>query len=221
MTPYDLRIELLSDAAFGSGEGLAGLVDSEVEHDSFGLPFLHGRGVKGLLAAQCAEILYALGQQPVAKRAVYEHAANVLFGIPGGAASGNAILQFGPAQLPDTIRQAILAADVKPQRDEVLTALTTIRRQTAIDEATGAAKKNALRATRVLLRGLQFTSLLTTRQPLDETQQGLLAACVYAVRRAGGHRSRGLGEVKLRLYDVQNADLTSTWFSLFEKAVRA
>ena len=47
--PSRLHIELLSDATFNRGEGTAGLVDVEVEHDEFGLPLIGGRTVRGLL----------------------------------------------------------------------------------------------------------------------------------------------------------------------------
>lgn len=47
--PNVLHIELLSDATFGRGEGSAGEVDTEVEHDEFGIPFIGGKTVRGLL----------------------------------------------------------------------------------------------------------------------------------------------------------------------------
>jgi hypothetical protein len=34
MSLYQLRIQLLSDATFGRGDGVAGLIDQEVEHDA-------------------------------------------------------------------------------------------------------------------------------------------------------------------------------------------
>lgn len=34
MTTLELHLKLLSDATFGRGDGVAGLVDAEVEHDS-------------------------------------------------------------------------------------------------------------------------------------------------------------------------------------------
>ena len=49
-----LQITLVSQATFGRGDGVAGLVDIEVLHDEMGLPFLHGRSLKGLLMATCA-----------------------------------------------------------------------------------------------------------------------------------------------------------------------
>jgi len=43
MTTYYLNFTLLSDTTFGRGEGVPGLVDEEVEHDRYGLPYLRGR----------------------------------------------------------------------------------------------------------------------------------------------------------------------------------
>src|SRR5690606_2020535 len=47
--PSFLQIKLLSDATFSRGEGTAGVVDIEVEHDEFGMPFIGGQTVRGLL----------------------------------------------------------------------------------------------------------------------------------------------------------------------------
>src|ERR1700678_891978 len=48
-SPQTLHIELLSDATFGRGEGTAGEVDVEVEHDDLGLPYVGGKTVHGVL----------------------------------------------------------------------------------------------------------------------------------------------------------------------------
>ena len=40
--------------------GVAGLIDREVEHDRYGLPYLHGRTLKGLLGEEADNLLYAL-----------------------------------------------------------------------------------------------------------------------------------------------------------------
>lgn len=63
MTLLKLKFILKSDATFGRGDGVAGLVDSEVQHDEYGLPFLGGRALKGLLEEECANIVFALKVQ--------------------------------------------------------------------------------------------------------------------------------------------------------------
>ncbi len=93
MPSYQLRLTLLSDATFGRGDGVAGLVDAEVQHDDVGLPFLGGRTLKGLLGAECADIVYALerGRPDQAER--WRTAEKRLFGRSGAALEGQSILQ--------------------------------------------------------------------------------------------------------------------------------
>ena len=40
---YWLKIDLLSDTTLGRGDGVAGVVDAEVQHDAYGLPYLSGK----------------------------------------------------------------------------------------------------------------------------------------------------------------------------------
>ena len=68
MTTYWLKFALKSDATFGRGDGVAGLIDSEVQHDTYGLPYLGGRALKGLLGEECANIIFALELQSKAQR---------------------------------------------------------------------------------------------------------------------------------------------------------
>lgn len=78
-----LKFTLKSDATFGRGDGVAGLVDEEVQHDECGLPFLNGRTLKGLLAAECAEILAVFVQVQPTQTQEWERAAVWLFGKGG------------------------------------------------------------------------------------------------------------------------------------------
>ena len=58
MMQYALKLTLLSDGTFASGDGVSGLVDREIEHDAFGLPFLRGRTLKGLLSEEADNLLH-------------------------------------------------------------------------------------------------------------------------------------------------------------------
>ena len=44
---YILEVKLLSQAIFGSGNSVSGVVDQEVLHDDLGFPFMKGKTVKG------------------------------------------------------------------------------------------------------------------------------------------------------------------------------
>jgi hypothetical protein len=135
-----IHLTLQSDATFGRGDGVAGLVDAEVEHDAAtGLPLIRGRTLKGLLVEECANILYALGRSNRAGCARFEPAAGFLFGRAGSTLDDDALMHVGSALLPKDLGEAV-ASDIKGHRltpGDVLESLTAIRRQTAVDEETG------------------------------------------------------------------------------------
>ena len=218
-----IHITLKSDATFGRGDGVVGLVDEEVEHDAAtGLPFLRGRTLKGLLAEECANILYALRQQNSPAYAQFVRAARFLFGQPGSTSEDEAKMHVGPALLPKAMRDAveadILRGDLRPT--EVLESLTAIRRQTAVDEETGAPEEGSLRSMRVVLRNTPFVAELHFDEDPDQTAKALLAACVLSLRRAGTGRNRGRGRLTARLYDRQGNDITGEWFEHFRRLVK-
>jgi hypothetical protein len=199
-----LRFKLLSDATFGRGEGVPGEVDAEVQHDDLGMPYFGARALKGVLAQECADLLYALGQKSEKDR--WWQAAAMLFGRPGSSNDDAGALIVGDAQLPPKLRQAIAYAVIKTQgisRSQVLASLTTVRKQTANSVETGAPMDQTLRAMRVVLRGTEFIAPLRFRTAVSEDALALLAACVASLRRLGMGRNRGRGEVEAWLTDAQ------------------
>lgn len=217
MITYFLKFVLESDATFGRGDGVAGMVDVEVQHDEWGCPYLGGRALKGLLVNECAEILAAL---PEATRARWEQAAQRLFGNPGSTLEDNALLSISDAQLPADLRTAI-ARDVqkgKIKREEVLESITALRRQTAMDE-TGVPEPHTLRTIRVLLRQTPFEAKLHFIEKPTEDDSALLSACVKAFRRAGTGRNRGRGRLTAELLDTSRQPVTDEHFAVFRKEV--
>jgi len=197
-----LRFRLLSDATFGRGEGVPGEVDAEVQHDDLGMPYFGARALKGVLAQECADLLYALGQSEVGR---WREVAAALFGRPGSSNDEAGALIVGDAQLPPKLRQAVAYAVIKQgtSRYQVLTSLTTVRKQTANSVETGAPMDQTLRAMRVVLRGTEFIAPLYFRTAVSEDALALLAACVASLRRLGMGRNRGRGEVEAWLTDPQ------------------
>lgn len=221
MTTYWLKFTLYSDATFGRGDGVAGFVDTEIQHDGSGLPYLNGRTLRGLLNYECADILFALEQQE--KMGQWEKAAQHLFGNPGSAAADLSAMRVGEARLPQDLRQAVEVAvnneTLKPH--QVLASLTAIRRQTAIDESSGAPDDNSLRTERVILRQTSFEAELCFAGEPSQVDLALLAACVKAFRRAGSGRNRGRGKLAACLCDANGNDITPTHFEYFAREVQA
>lgn len=227
MEVYWLCFTLLTDATFGRGEGIAGMVDQEVEHDRYGLPYLRGRTLKGLLNEECSTIMFALGQQGRALDR-WQASAQRLFGGPGSTRNDDAALRVGAAQLPadvrDAVQQSIERGDAPLQPTDILQSLTTIRRQTAVDEQTGAPYEGTLRAMRVILRQTPFEARLTFLDRADGLDLPLLVACVMGLRRAGTGRNRGRGRLRATLHADQEGqpgpDLTRAQFDRFAAEIR-
>lgn len=222
MNKYLLRLKLESDTTFGRGDGVAGFIDSEVEHDENGLPYLRGRSLKGLLQEECANILFSLKQANSNKLSSLEILADKLFGKGGSDLEADAKMFVGDAVLPQDLRDAVnFAIHQDPPQitpDEVLKSLTATRRQTAMSEK-GAPKKESLRSMRVVLRETVFESELMFSESFrpDSNEIALLGACVASLRRVGLGRNRGRGKVTARL--IGAVDLTDSCLSNFESLI--
>lgn len=221
MKVYRLEFVIKSDALFGRGDGVAGEVDVEVQHDQYGCPYLGGKALKGILVNECADILDALSPSI---RVRWDKAAHDLFGEPGSQTSSSAHMTVGDAQLPQDLRQAI-AQEIDQEkstlrREDVLTSLTTVRRQTALDES-GVPQPHSLRTVRLIIRETCLAAELFFRVQPEEDALRLLAACIKAFRRAGTGRNRGHGRLRAELCDADGKAITQSYFEQFCKAVLA
>ncbi|MUH00443.1 RAMP superfamily protein [Scytonema sp. UIC 10036] len=222
MSSYTLKIKLLSDTTFGRGDGVAGLVDQEVEHDRYGFPYLRGRTLKGLLSEECDNLVAVILNDN--QRQHWQKISDQLFGKPGSTFDTQGIMHVGDAYLPSDLRNAIEAQideeseKKRRQRNyqpkltniDILESLTTIRRQTAIDPEYGSSTKRSLRASRVILRKLTFESRLLFSKELNtdlEEDKDILALLIVgtlALRRVGSGRNRGRGHVQCTLWNMQH-----------------
>lgn len=224
---YYLSVQPRSDASFGRGDGVPGLIDSELAHDEAGCPELGGRRLKGLLVEERANLEFALGP---ARWKRWAPASERLFGRSGATSDGYTRLHIDTATLPAAIHDALRAhvASGTLSRDEVLAAFSTIRRQTAVDPASGAPEYGSLRSVRVLLRGTPLIARLEFAQAPADDDLALLAACALAVRRGGGGRNRGRGRIDLLLHRYppeqldgpEAAAFTQNYFQIFARLLR-
>lgn len=202
MLPNILRIQLLSDATCGSGEGTPGEVDVEIEHDSLGLPIIGGKAIHGLLRetwltmSNCFPELWDAGCR--------------VFGMPGSF-DERTILHVGNAEIQRDfgrwVEQAIFRKSPPPiPPGIILRAFTDIRRQTAMSRVTGSPKEATLRSSRVIIRGLILDAPLTwtleheTLKCLD-AELKVLAMSALGSRHIGLARNRGRGYVRLSLFE--------------------
>lgn len=220
--PAALSIELLSDTTPGRGEGLAGLVDQDVVHDRDGFPYLPGRTIKGLLSEAGDDLIATL---PREVQAGWRAVARDLYGRPGSGYDG-AALHVDDALLPGPLRRGV-APQVRAWRaaqeqeaappaealapEDVLGALTTIRRQTAVDALSGAPEDRSLRALRLVVRGLVFCAVLTFERAPGLAALALLDASALGLQRLGQGRNRGRGRVRCTLLDGTSARLSGLY----------
>lgn len=212
MTPTKITITLKSASTFGSGNGVAGLVDREIEHDEYGFPFLRGKTLKGLLAESAENVAFALENED--ETLPWHTAKHTIFGTGGAGLKERGILHIEDAQLPEALRAEILKAGWK--KEDVLYSLTGIRRQTSINEH-GAPDHATLRSMRVLLPGVTLEANISfDREPSDMELQ-LLTSAVLDFRHAGTGRNRGRGWLSAELDDTQ---VTQKLFAAFGKAIQ-
>lgn len=196
--PKKLQIELLSDATFGRGEGTAGEVDTEVEHDEFGIPFIGGKAVRGLLRDTWLSMRTHFPELREAGDRVFGPTKRFLDNDVG-------VLRIGDALLENDVRDWLIAAATRARQEDcvspaiILSSCTEIRFQTAEDRMTGAAAATSLRSTRVVLRTLIFQAPLTWRSEGNTSRDDLqtLAMAALATRHGGLMRNRGRGHLRI------------------------
>lgn len=189
-----LSVRLESYALCGSGEG-AGLIDSDVVHDSQGIPYLPGKRFKGLLRESALEVLEMLGMasmDPVAH----------IFGNdgfrPGVLKTPNLYPHGYDASWAEALSALYMAVEnrlVTPA--SMLTEFTAIRQQTAI-EADGVAKDASLRTSRMLKPGYTFEAELSVAAATPSIS-ALLWLTARNLRRFGTYRNRGQGTISCTL----------------------
>lgn len=198
-----LQIELLSDTTFSRGEGTAGVVDTEVERDGLGMPFIGGKTIRGLLRDSWLSMCQHFP-------ALADAAERVLG--RSQAMDESCRLSIGDAFLPAATAAAIHRAARREEHPlaagTILDGFTSIRYQTAEDRKTGAPDVTTLRSSRVVLRGFVFEARLywlDGYQPAP-TDVRLLALCALATRHGGLLRNRGRGHIRMTL----NGDIETT-----------
>lgn len=214
MSKYKLKIKLLSDTTFGRGDGVAGIVDQEVEHDPYGLPYLRGRTLKGLLSEECDNLIYTLSDN----KEYWQKVSSSLFGKAGSGLDIMAAVHIGNAQLPLDLQQAVAHAIQANEltSQQVLSSLTSVRKQTAIDAKTGVADEGSLRSARVVLRESEFVSdLFFEAQIIEEDMLTLLAVGALSLRHLGSGRNRGRGYVRCTLLNGAGKDIMQTYLHRF------
>lgn len=206
-----LIITLKSDLCAGSGYSYAGIVDSDLCYDIYGIPYIPAKRLKGCLR-EAAELI-----------GLTEEETGRIFGKAGqqkaqGVFLGNAYIE-GYEELYRELKEAGPSVRKYMTPQNVLDQFTMIKAQTKIME-NGVAKDNSLRYTRTIdhyspldrERELRFIANVSCTE-LDAEASENFGNTVKALRNIGLNRNRGLGSVTCELSDPKTADRIGIDFS--------
>lgn len=222
-----LKITTLSDTQIGSGRSFGAVIDSDIEFDRYGLPYIPAKRIKGLFR-NAVEDLRNLGLLQFNK----DH-LEALFGKEGSECGApiifdNLMLE-NHEQLHPWLEYLFSKYENAFNTHLIQDYFTTLRSQTAIDRDTKTAKDHSLRTIRVLKSGISsynkhktggaeqgaprkknfvFCGKIYLQATEDEAAFiNALSMATLLIRRIGGQRNRGFGKVEVELFDA-NGSLT-------------
>ncbi len=219
-----LKITTLCDTQIGSGRSFGATIDSDIEFDQYGLPYIPAKRIKGLFRNAVenlcelnaikdlrkfdeTQVIRLFGKRVGDKDTMASIDIENLTGAP--VRFDNLMIEeheniypwirylfdsFGNAFNPHIIQEHF----------------TTLRSQTAIDKETKTAQDHSLRTFRVLKKDFSFCGKIHLEE--DEDKDAFLNALSMAtllLRRIGGQRNRGFGKVEVELFGEDRTSLTN------------
>lgn len=177
-----IRMKLLSDCIFGSGQSVPGGEDIGIICDKDGFPYLKASAFRGILREE-AENLSAWDPENYQAGWIED-----VFGSPGMEVdSQGAYVHVSDLVLPKELRDAVLE-EVKGETN-VTDIFTSLRTFTALEE--GIVKEGSLRIARCVNQGFCFYGTVDCR--LEDEDR--LEEVISLVKWVGGMRTRGFGHV--------------------------
>lgn len=203
-----LKIELLSDAIFGSGKSVPGGEDIAVLHDEYGFPYIAGSNIKGVLREEIENYLSWCQDENIDgdKQTDIDEKPEILFGVSPDKEDVNCLREeeeeinfhISDFKLPIGVRQAVLKEmNVYDEKSKVMNLekiqdiFTSIRTFTKITD--GVSADGSLRNARCVRKGLIFEGEIICKQE-DET---FIKECLKYVKCLGTMRTRGFGNVRI------------------------
>ena len=204
MRKYRIEIELLSPLHLGSGHQDV-IVDAEVMHDRWGLPFFPGKRLKGLLYESALELAEISGGKWFTVYDVKKLFAQQQNDEWTAEESGLVVENFN---LPDHEELCKGWEYLNQQYNGIFTSqevwdtYTELRSQTAINPETGTAETTTLHNMKVVDAGIKFLGCITIKDS-NEMNDSILTKSLINLRYAGTKRNRGFGHIKCTLLDSE------------------
>ncbi|MFX0548666.1 RAMP superfamily CRISPR-associated protein [Hathewaya histolytica] len=211
-----IEVETLSESIFGNGQSATNIVDLDILHDDYGIPYFKGKTFKGKLREEVEEIVKIIRENTKKDLSNY---VDDIFGKQGEGFESLTNFKFSNCTIKEKIKNCLIYGQEKKMftKKDVLESLTEIRSFTSMDEK-GMAKKGGLRQVRVIKKGLKFYVDIHCIRDIESMEKYLIAAGASSLRHLGLMESRGKGYVKCKLYE-NGKDVTELYLSSLEKEV--
>lgn len=195
MKKYDIEITTLSPLHLGSGRADV-VIDAEVVHDKYGLPYFPAKRFKGLLYESALEMAEISNGEWFTVDEVKK-----LFGQKHAEQSGFSLENFYLADYENISQNWDYLRRRYPgifTREAVLESYTDLRYQTSIDKGTGTTKDGSLHNMRVVDAGTNFSGTIELTDDSD-TNKRIIEYGLKNLRYAGAKRTRGCGAIKCEI----------------------
>jgi CRISPR-associated protein Csx10 len=197
---FSVTLTMTSDWHIGTGAGRYGDIDSLIQRDSHGLPYIPAKTLTGIWRDACEVVAHGLDNSTPG---VWTDWVMYLFGNQPGLPGANpeitpmpATLSVRSAHLPQTLAQAL------NQNPRLESAITFIKPGVKINEHTGCAEEECLRFVEMARLGAKLTApcqldLTGLNAQQQQSACALLFASTKMVERIGGKRRRGSGKCQM------------------------
>ena len=195
-----VTVETLSPLHLGNGKANI-IIDAEIVHDEYGMPYFPAKRLKGLLYESALELF------EMSNGSLFEY--EDLEKLFGHADDGEAGFKLNNLYLPDYFEKRreweYLFGKYHGlfNRFNVLDTYTSLRYQTQIDPDTGVAKDGTLHNMRLIDAGIIFSGTLELFSD-NEADFKILVMAAKNLRFAGYKRNRGNGRIKCMLTEKKN-----------------
>lgn len=204
MKKIKMTIKLKSDTLSGSGQGFGAVIDSDIQYDDCGIPYISSKRIHGALRNSLNDILEMPAVsliKKIVKEKEKEIILNSLFGQKGTANSSSFALSNLVVEDYESVKKWFAYLKTKYpdifSNETILATFTNIRRQTKIDND-GIAEDHSLRTSRVVNKDWEFHADITFENDENNKIELFALACAN-LKRIGTKRNRGLGEVNCSL----------------------
>lgn len=198
-TTLELTLNISSYWHPGTGRGSGTHVDAIADTDQYGLPFVAGKHLKGLLR----DAVWRLQQWGQLNKHPGD-ITSILFGTrnvddENTTTRDNTVsgyLRFSSASMPQELQEWLAQAKQQAQRQELFRDIY----RTAIEQKSGIAKPHSLRGIQAVIP-LQLHAEIdwigAQHEHYQENWQSIVKLALPLIRAIGGQRNRGYGRVEL------------------------